>query len=68
MVDAYVECFGRFAKRRVKDVLDIACGTGGPTIELAKRGYSIVGADLHEEVIELTREKAKKLGLNIKFI
>jgi len=68
LVDAYVECFKRFARRGVKEVLDIACGTGGPTIELAKRGYSVVGADLHEEVIELAREKAKKLGLNVNFV
>ncbi len=55
LVDAYVECFRRLAKREVKEVLDVACGTGGPTIELAKRGYSVVGADLHEEVIELAK-------------
>ncbi len=68
LVNAYVECFKRFAKREVKDVLDIACGTGGPTIELARRGYSVVGADLHREVIELAKEKVRDLGLNIEFI
>ncbi len=67
LVNAYEDCFRRFAKREVKDVLDIACGTGGPTIELARRGYSVVGADLHREVIELAMEKVRKLGLNVEF-
>ena len=30
-------------------ILDIGCGTGRHSIELAKRGYSIVGIDLSEE-------------------
>ena len=56
LVNAYEECFRKFAKREIKKVLDVACGTGGPTLELASRGYPVVGADLHREVIELARE------------
>jgi len=67
LVSAYEECFRRFSRRRVRDVLDIACGTGGPTIELARRGYLVVGVDLHREVIELAKEKARKLGLDVEF-
>ncbi len=67
LVNAYEECFRRFARREVRRVLDIACGTGGPTIELLRRGYIVTGVDLHEEMIEVARAKASGLGLSIEF-
>ncbi len=67
-IDAVEEVFRRFARRVVREVLDIACGTGGPTLELARRGYLVTGADLHEEVIELARVKAREAGLKVDFV
>ncbi|MCD6195823.1 MAG: class I SAM-dependent methyltransferase [Staphylothermus sp.] len=32
-------------------MLDLACGTGGPTLELARREYIVVGVDLSKEMI-----------------
>ncbi len=60
--------FQKIAKRPVKRVLDLACGTGGPTLELRKRGYDVVGVDVHREVVEIARRKAKKLGLDTEFL
>jgi len=37
LVDFVEEVFKRDAGRPVKEVLDLACGTGGPTLELAKK-------------------------------
>ncbi len=42
--------------------------TGGPTIGLRRRGYTVTGVDLHEEVIELARAKASRFGLGIEFL
>ncbi len=67
-VDAAVEAFRRFAGREVREVLDIACGTGGPTLELARRGYAVVGVDLHEEMLEVAKEKARREGLDVRFV
>lgn len=55
-------------RREVREVLDIACGTGGPTLELVRRGYKVTGADLHEEMLEAAREKARKEGFDVKFV
>ncbi len=67
-INAAVEAFKRFAKREVRDVLDIACGTGGPTLELVRMGYRVVGSDLHEDMLEIAREKARRKGMNVEFI
>jgi len=62
------EVFRKDAKREVRKILDLACGTGIPTLELAKRGYDVVGLDLHEEMLEVGRKKSQKLGLSVRFI
>lgn len=49
-------------------ILDIGCGTGRHTIELAKRGYNVTGVDLSESQLKRASEKAKLANLNIKFL
>jgi glycine/sarcosine N-methyltransferase len=59
----------RFLKSGLKDVakvLDIACGTGTYSIELAKDGHGVSGIDLDSEMIALANVKAQ--GLDAKFI
>lgn len=67
-IDFVEEIFREDAKREVKRVLDLACGTGIPTLELAERGYEVLGLDLHEEMLRVARRKAEARGLNVKFI
>lgn len=50
-----------------KRVLDIGCGTGRHAIELALRGYEVVGVDLSESQLKRAREKAAAAGLKIHF-
>ena len=38
-------CFARFLKERPELVLDLACGTGRMSRELAARGYDVIGVD-----------------------
>ena len=40
------EIFSKYSKREVKSVLDLACGTGSMTLQLAKIGYDLTGVDL----------------------
>jgi len=46
-------------------IIDIGCGTGRHSIELAKRGYKVTGIDLSESL--LNRAKAKAQNLQIDF-
>jgi 2-polyprenyl-3-methyl-5-hydroxy-6-metoxy-1,4-benzoquinol methylase len=48
-------------------IIDIGCGTGRHSIELAKRGYSITGIDLSASLLEKAKEKAQLAGLTIDF-
>jgi 2-polyprenyl-3-methyl-5-hydroxy-6-metoxy-1,4-benzoquinol methylase len=50
-----------------KRILDIGCGTGRHSIELAKRGYSVTGIDLSESQLKRAHEKAVEAGVDIKF-
>ncbi len=48
-------------------ILDIGCGTGRHSLELARRGYNVTGIDLSESMIGRARELAEKENLNIVF-
>jgi len=61
-VDFLVHAFRRFAKRKVRRVLDIACGTGPHLIRLAERGYHMSGLDLSPRNIEFLRQRVADKG------
>jgi ubiquinone/menaquinone biosynthesis C-methylase UbiE len=50
-----------------KRLLDLACGTGEMTVELAKHGFDVSGVDLSDEMLLIAQEKAAALGLSIPF-
>ena len=49
-------------------ILDIGCGTGRHAIELAKRGYDVVGVDLSDCQLGKAREKAAAAGVSVEFL
>lgn len=57
----YVEGHFSRLKRPVRTVLDLACGTGSLTRELALRGYSLMGVDLSADMLSLAEEKCRDL-------
>ncbi|RPI59458.1 MAG: class I SAM-dependent methyltransferase, partial [Ignavibacteriales bacterium] len=48
-------------------ILDVGCGTGRHSIELTKRGYTVIGIDFSESQLASAREKAAKENLKIDF-
>ena len=61
-VDFLEGCFKRFARRRVRRVLDIACGTGPHLLRLAARGYRMSGLDLSPANIAFLARRARQAG------
>jgi SAM-dependent methyltransferase len=52
------------AAGRGQRLLDIACGSGGPTLRLASlTGATVVGVDLHADAIAAARRQAVEQGL-----
>lgn len=49
--------FKKYADKKITSVLDLACGTGSVTVELARRGYDMTGIDLSEEMLAVARTK-----------
>ncbi len=49
--------FTLHAKKTPVAILDLACGTGSMTVELARRGYDMTGIDLSEEMLAIARSK-----------
>ncbi len=62
----FIECEIGFDKST--RILDIGCGTGRHTIELAKRGYTVTGVDLSQSQLARARDKAAKETLSIRFL
>jgi len=38
-------------------ILDLCCGTGRHSIELAKLGYAVTGLDISEELLRIAKKK-----------
>jgi SAM-dependent methyltransferase len=50
-------------------ILDMACGTGRHSIELARRGYEVVGVDIGADLLEIAGSEAARLGIeNASFV
>ena len=49
-------------------VLDLGTGTGTSALFAAKNGAQSVGVEISASAIEIAKENAEKLGLNLEFI
>ncbi len=65
--DHYHRLFKRFGcKTRLG--LDLGCGTGSMTVELARRGAEMIGVDLSADMLAVAEEKAAAAGLDILYL
>jgi len=54
--------------RGAPKVLDVCCGFGRISAELARRGYSVTGIDITESYLQTAREEASYEKLNIEYL
>lgn len=48
-------------------ILDLACGFGRHSLELARRGFDVTGVDITPEYVKYASTQAEKEGLNARF-
>lgn len=46
-------------------LLDVCCGTGSLSLELAKGGCDVIAVDASEDMLNIASNKAKELGVNL---
>jgi SAM-dependent methyltransferase len=64
-VDRFVTMLGPRGDERI---LDLGCGTGRHSLELARRGFSVVGVELLEANVKVGQETAAGQSLSVEFI
>ena len=64
--DYYFNIFQRYGLTNPKLGLDLGCGTGSLTTELASRGIEMTGVDLSEDMLMVAREKSA--GMDILYL
>lgn len=48
--------------------LDLGCGRGRWSIELAKRGWQVTGIDVVEKAVQAARQRAQEAGVDAEFV
>ncbi len=56
--EEYIKLINEYTS--IGTVLDIGCGTGTLSIEMAKAGYDVVATDLSEEMLQIVSYRAKE--------
>jgi SAM-dependent methyltransferase len=59
----FEQAFKRYAKRRVRRLLEPGCGSGRLVYELAHRGYAMSAFDLSEAAVTYCRRRLARRGL-----
>jgi len=65
--DALVNLFVQYGDNRIARILDLGCGTGRHAVELAARGYDVVGVDLSEAMLDHARRRTYKGNGTLEF-
>jgi 2-polyprenyl-3-methyl-5-hydroxy-6-metoxy-1,4-benzoquinol methylase len=65
---AGLELYGANASNSAPKLLDICCGFGRISAELARMGFSITGVDITESYLRTAREEAALENLDIEYI
>lgn len=64
----YVESIFEMNNIKPSLVLDLGCGTGNFCIEMAKRGYDMIGIDASTDMLSCAKEKSLKQGCDILYL
>lgn len=61
--DFLEKCFEKHMEKKPELVLDLGCGTGSMTLELARRGYDMTGLDISPDMLSRAYGRAAEEGV-----
>ena len=61
--DFIENCFSKYLPEKPTLVLDLACGMGSMTLELAGRGHDMIGVDLSEDMLNEAYTRSEGKGI-----
>jgi 2-polyprenyl-3-methyl-5-hydroxy-6-metoxy-1,4-benzoquinol methylase len=59
MFTRYIYTLGALGDLEGRRILDVGCGSGRYSVELARQGAQVVGVDFSEEMLTMARERAE---------
>ena len=65
--DRLLQLFNKY-DRTPSLILDLACGTGGFSNELAEKGLEGIGVDMSEEMLSAARENSARRGTDVLYL
>jgi SAM-dependent methyltransferase len=57
-----------FVGRKSKTILDVACGTGSPSVGLGLMGYRVTCSDLDQRMLKIAMQKAAAMKADVGFV
>lgn len=60
--------FQELADVEMREILDVACGTGRHAIPLSKKGYTVTGGDRSQAMLAVLEEKVRRANIEIPVI
>lgn len=64
----YIEEIFKINNFKPSLVLDLGCGTGNFCIEMARRGYEMIGIDMSLDMLNCAKAKSEEKGLNVLYL
>lgn len=65
--DFYVQIMNAFGIRGGK-ICECACGTGGLSLPLYRKGFHVTGVDMSQDMLWIAAQKARQAGIAIPFV
>lgn len=62
-----LKLFKKYGKKPTL-LLDLACGTGGFSNQMAKKGIEVIGVDMSEEMLGIARGNSADMGTDVLFL
>lgn len=66
--DYLLSLFARHGREKPALLLDLACGSGSLSLELAARGVDVIGVDASEDMLAAAMDKAVQAGRSLLFL